>query len=133
VQNEHFGYIYNPFSDGKYWYRNNNEGQTMAAMNEAAQSNPAIQARIDLFRYRVPQELYDLKSDPDCLHNLIDDPAHAESLESLQDKLAAQMRRTEDPMLAAFLNRNDRAKVDEVLLATYGPRKTKRPKPKKPR
>jgi N-sulfoglucosamine sulfohydrolase len=127
VQNEYFGYIYNPFSDGKYWYRNNNEGLTMAAMNKAAQTNPAIQARVDLFRYRVAEEFYNLKNDPDCLHNLIDTPAHAESVKSLQDRLVAQMKKTEDPMLAAFLNRHDRAKVDEVLVATYGPRKDERP------
>lgn len=30
------------------------------------------------------------------------------------------------PMLAAFLNRDDRAKVDEVLVATYGPKKDER-------
>jgi N-sulfoglucosamine sulfohydrolase len=131
IQSENFGYIYNPFSDGKYWYRNNNEGLSMAAMNKAAQTDPAIQARVDLFRYRVPEEFYDLKNDPDCLHNLIDEPAHAEALKALQDKLVAQMKKTEDPMLAAFLNRNDRAKVDEVLIATYGPRKDERPKAKK--
>lgn len=130
VQNENFGYIYNPFSDGKYWYRNNNEGLTMAAMNKAAQSNPALQARVDLFRYRVPEEFYDLRSDPDCLHNLIDEPTHAEALKALQGELVSQMKKTEDPMLAAFLNRNDRAIVDEILIATYGPRKDERPKAK---
>ena len=133
VQNAEFGYIYNPFSDGKYWYRNNNEGRTMAAMNEAAKTNPAIQARVDLFRYRVPEEFYDLKNDPDCLRNLIGNPAHAERIKSLQAKLVAQMKRTEDPMLPAFLNRHDRAKVDEVLIATYGPKKNERPKAKRDR
>ena len=131
VQNENFGYIYNPFSDGKYWYRNNNEGQTMAAMNEAAKTNPAIQARVDLFRYRVPEEFYDLKNDPDCLRNLIDEPAHAETVKTLQGKLVAHMKKTEDPMLDAFLNRHDRTKVDEILVATYGPKKDERPKARK--
>jgi hypothetical protein len=41
------------------------------------------------------------------------------------------MKKTEDPMLAAFQNRNDRAKVDEVLIATYGPKKDERPGAKK--
>jgi len=126
VQNARYGYIYNPFSDGKYWYRNNNEGRTMAAMNEAAGTDPAIQARVNLFRYRVPEEFYDLKNDPDCLHNLIDDPAHSNTVKMLQDRLVAQMRKTSDPMLAAFLNREDRKKVDEVLIATYGPKKDER-------
>ncbi|MHC4878537.1 MAG: sulfatase family protein [Planctomycetota bacterium] len=131
VQNQNFGYIYNPFSDGKYWYRNNNEGQTMAAMNQAAATDPAIQDRVDLFRYRVPEELYNLKQDPDCLHNLIDDPAHAVALKALQDRLVAHMQRTSDPMLSAFLNRNDRSTVDAVMLETYGPKKDERPKSKK--
>jgi len=131
VQNENFGYIYNPFSDGKYWYRNNNEGLTMAAMNRAAETNPAIKARVDLFRYRVSEEFYDLKSDPDCLRNLMADPTHAETIKALQEKLVAQMKKSEDPMLAAFQNRHDRAKVDEVLIATYGPKKDERPGAKK--
>ena len=128
VQNAHFGYIYNPFSDGKYWYRNNNEGLTMAAMKKAAETDAAIKARVDLFRYRVPEELYDLKNDPDCLHNLIGDPTHTSTLKSLQVKLVAHMERTADPMLAAFQNRNDRTKVDEILIATYGPKKDERPR-----
>lgn len=131
VQNANFGYIYNPFSDGKYWYRNNNEGKTMAAMNDAAKDDPAIAARIDLFRLRVPEEFYDLEKDPNCLINLIGDPKHADALKSLQTRLVAQMKKTQDPMLPAFQNRNDRAKVDEVLVKTYGPRKTKKEKQNK--
>lgn len=131
VQNAEYGYIYNPFSDGKYWYRNNNEGLTMAAMNEAAKTDPAIQARVDLFRYRVPEELYDLRNDPDCLHNLVKDPAHAETIKQLQHQLVAHMTRTEDPMLEAFLHRYDRAIVDRVMFATYGPKKDERPKSRK--
>lgn len=128
VQNARFRYIYNPFSDGKYWYRNNNEGQSMAAMNAAAKTNPAIQARVDLFRYRVSEELYDLQGDPNCLRNLMNDQTHAAELKTLQQQLVGQMKKTEDPMLAAFQNRHDREKVDKVLLQTYGPPKNERKK-----
>jgi hypothetical protein len=38
------------------------------------------------------------------------------------------MKKTADPMLAAFHNRDDRAKVDEILLATYGPQKVPKSK-----
>ena len=133
VQNENFGYIYNPFSDGKYWYRNNNEGLTMAAMNKATETDAAIKARVDLFRYRVPEELYDLKHDSNCIHNLINDPKHSDTLRALQNNLVAQMKKTDDPMLAAFENRTNRAKVDEVLVATYGRAKDERPNAKKVR
>jgi N-sulfoglucosamine sulfohydrolase len=131
VQNAKFGYIYNPFSDGKYWYRNNNEGKTMAAMNEAAKTDKGIAARVDLFRHRVPEEFYDLENDPDCLVNLIGDAQHLETIQALQAKLVAQMKKTNDPMLKAFENRGDRTIVDEVIVATYGPQKSTKPKAKK--
>lgn len=125
VQSENFGYIYNPFSDGEYWYRNNNEGKTMVAMEQAAKTDPAIQARVDLFRHRVPEEFYDLKKDPNCLNNLIDHPEYADEIKKLQEQLVAQMKATEDPMLAAFISRDSRAKVDQVLTETYGNWKAK--------
>lgn len=121
VQNAHFGYIYNPFSDGRHWYRNNNEGKTMQAMQEAARTDSQIAARIDLFRYRVPEELYDLEEDPNCLFNLIDDPDYADALGELRSRLQDWMEKTDDPMLEAFLHRTDREAVDAVMLETYGP------------
>lgn len=127
VQNAKFGYIYNPFSDGKYWYRNNNEGKTMAAMNAAAKTDKAIAARVELFRYRVPEEFYDLEADPNCLENLIDAPEHEALIESFQRRLAAQMKKTDDPMLRAFENKGDRSIVDDVIEATYGPQKSVKP------
>lgn len=131
VQTARFGYIYNPFSDGEYRYRNNNEGKSMAAMNKAAKSDASIAARIQLFRYRVPEEFYDLEHDPDCLHNLIDDPKHASNIEELQCKLRSWMTATGDPMLTAFRNKTDRTVVDRVILETYGPPKAKRNRKRK--
>jgi len=120
VQNGKFGYIYNPFSDGEHWYRNNNEGKTMAAMNAAAQTDRQIARRVHLFRYRVPEEFYDLQEDPDCLVNLIDKPEHRTAAEQMRAKLEAWMVETGDPMLEAFRNRDDREIVDGVLENTYG-------------
>ncbi|MCA9122063.1 MAG: sulfatase [Planctomycetaceae bacterium] len=131
VQNAKYGYIYNPFSNGEHVYRNNNEGLTMAAMNQAAKHDPEIAARVQLFRYRVPEEFYDLKDDPDCLHNLIYSPEHRDAIVGLQAKLQGWMTATGDPMLAAFVNRDDRRLVEQTLLATYGPPKQPRAKPQR--
>ena len=120
VQNAEFGYIYNPFSDGKHVYRNNNEGQSMAAMQSASKNDPAIAARIAMFRYRVAEEFYDLKADPNCLNNLIDSADHAAIIKTLQDKLVIQMQATGDPMLPAFQHRTNRKTVDKILAETYG-------------
>jgi N-sulfoglucosamine sulfohydrolase len=122
LQNGKYGYIYNPFANDEFWYRNNNEGLAMKAMDEAAKKDEAIKARIDLFRYRVLEEFYDLEKDPDCLHNLIDNPEYKDLIVDMQAQLVAEMKRTEDPMLEAFQNKGDRTKVDAVLEATYGKR-----------
>jgi N-sulfoglucosamine sulfohydrolase len=119
IQDGHYGYIYNPFSDGTHRYRNNNEGQCMRAMEAAARDDPAVAARIRLFRYRVPEELYDLPKDPDCLKNLIDGPDHRAPLQAMRTRLESWMEQTGDPMLEAFRNRSDRNAVDAVLRKTY--------------
>jgi N-sulfoglucosamine sulfohydrolase len=126
VQNAKFGYIYNPFSDGKHRYRNNNEGLTMQAMEQAAKSDPKIAARVQLFRYRVPEEFYNLEKDPSCLNNLIAQPEHQAVISEMRRKLEDWMVTTSDPMLKAFRNRDDRAIVDAVMLKTYGPPKQKK-------
>jgi arylsulfatase A-like enzyme len=45
----------------------------------------------------VPDELYDLGSDPEELKNLIGDPKHAERLGRLRAALAAELKRTAAP------------------------------------
>ena len=64
----------------------------MHAMEEAAPGNPDIAERVRMFRYRVPEELYDLEQDTNCLKNLIDDPEHRAKADEIRAILQAQMR-----------------------------------------
>jgi uncharacterized sulfatase len=41
--------------------------------------------------------LYDLRSDPDCLHNLAADPAHAHITRMHRERLNSFLRDTADP------------------------------------
>jgi len=108
IQDHRFRYIFNAFSDGEFYYRNNNEGLTMAAMVEAAEAgDDDIQDRIDMYRHRVPQEFYDLDADPGCVNNLIDDPAFQAEADRFQSRLREWMIETNDHCLAAFDARND--------------------------
>ena len=111
VQDNHYAYIFNAWSDGQHAYKNNNEGETFKAMEVAGSSNPAIQARVEMFRHRVPQEFYDLQKDPSCATNLIDDPQYRALAQKYQETLRRWMVDTHDFCLAAFDARNDPAKL----------------------
>ena len=121
VQDGKYGYIFNAWSDGSYWYINNNEGMTMRAMNAAAQTDENIAARVKMFRYRVLEELYDMEKDPECRVNLIDNPEKKKALDRLRAELEAWMKRTSDPLLPAFEKRYDAIARKASLEAVYGP------------
>ena len=106
VHSGRFGYIVNAWADGQTAFRNESmSGLTWPAMADAARRDPALAERARLFQYRVPEELYDFAADPDGLHNLIDDPAHADTLAHLRTLLLAEMRRSHDPQLDAVAQR----------------------------
>jgi len=58
----------------------------------------------------VPEELYDLKNDPDELTNLAASPQHQDRLQQLRNSLAAELRRTSAPaeMLPPAMNERRR-------------------------
>lgn len=120
VQDEDFGYIFTPWSDGNFRYKNNNEGMTMKAMEAAAESNDAIAERVKLYRYRVLEELYNFKKDPNCLQNLIDDPEYQSIRKKFSFHMATYMKETNDPLLEVFMNRYDESARKRGLKVVYG-------------
>jgi N-sulfoglucosamine sulfohydrolase len=127
VQNGKYGYIFNAWSDGSYWYRNNNEGLSMRAMNAAAKTNKEIAERVKMFRYRILEELYDLEKDPDCLVNLLGKPEHRKTVERLSGEMESWMKRTNDPLLPAFIKRYHQKARKTAMEAVYGPPKNEKP------
>lgn len=112
VQDKKYGYIFNAWSDGNRVFKNESQsGLTWDAMLEAAKNNEDIATRINMFSYRVVEEFYDFEKDPDALCNLIDDPKYALLIQKYREKLEKNMRITKDPVLSAFLNRNDTQKL----------------------
>lgn len=110
IQDRRFGYIFNPWSDGARVFINESQaGRTMAAMKEAAEQDADLAARVHLFLYRVPEELYDFQNDPHALVNLVEDPRYADVLQRLRLALDEYMERTQDPALECFRHRDDPA------------------------
>jgi N-sulfoglucosamine sulfohydrolase len=103
VQEETYGYIVNFWSDGEHEMRGDaSSGRTFAAMKKAAPENDVVADRLNMYVYRVPEELYDFRSDPDGLVNLIDDPALKETRQRLKKLLHNEMKRTKDPLMDEF-------------------------------
>lgn len=104
VHNPDYTYIFNAWSDGRRKFEGEcHSGLTFAAMKEAMATDKKVAARVKHISRREPEELYDVRTDPWCLHNLVADPAHAAAREKMRAMLEADMRRTEDPLLDYFL------------------------------
>jgi N-sulfoglucosamine sulfohydrolase len=112
-------YIFNAFAFTDVIYYNNNEGLTMQAMERAAESDQEIRNRVDLFRNRPLEEFYDLKTDPDCLRNLISDPKYSKKVQQKRDELKKWMKKYDDPLLYVFENRDNKDKISDKLYELY--------------
>ena len=99
IQTPEYLYLYNPWSDGERKFATaTTSTATYRQMKKRAVSEPDVAARVKLFDHRVIHELYDVRTDPDCLVNLADSAEHADVLTKLQAKLADELDRIEDPV-----------------------------------
>ncbi len=103
LQGKRYGLIWNGWSDGKTTFRNESmSGLTWKAMVRAAESDPAIAARVKHYSYRAPLEFYDYQTDPDALNNRIDDPEFQTTIQTYQDQLVDLMKSTKDPQFKNY-------------------------------
>ena len=99
VDNE-YGYILNLWHDGETKFKNESQaGLTFNAMAKASIDNDEIKKRTDLFEFRVPEELYNFKTDPDSLHNLVNDSEYESIAKKMRSLLLAYMENTQDFMI----------------------------------
>ena len=105
VQQGDYGYIVNFWADGDFHFTGDAlSGRTFKAMTQAAGSDQAIEDRVDLLRFRVKEEFYNFRNDPDALDNLIDDPDLLNEKQRLKKLLYAEMKRSGDPLSDVFAN-----------------------------
>ena len=103
IQGKRFGLIWNAWSDGATVFRNEStKGLSWNAMVSAAESDPAVAARVRHFQYRVPLEFYDYQQDPDALNNRIHDPEAKDTIQAYALRLGEFMRSTGDFALSDF-------------------------------
>ena len=116
VQTKQYLYLFNPWSNGQRVFATATTGTvTYRRMAALAKSNSHLAKRLAMYKYRVPEELYDISADPDCLNNIIDSSEHKMVLNQLQDRLKGWMKKTGDPMLTVFEQRNDAEFRESVI------------------
>ena len=118
VQTRDFLYIYNPWSNGKLRMRCAANGTaTYRQMKKIAETDPKVAARVNLHDYRVPQEFFFVRNDPDSLKNLVNSPKYKKEVDRLRTALHDWMKRTGDPLLPVFEQRDNPA-VAEAYIKT---------------
>lgn len=136
VDSRRFGYIFNPWSDGKREVKGATLGTaSFRTMKTLAATDKTIADRLRLFVYRDREEFYDYENDPDALKNLIDDPQYAEEIERHRRAMEEFMDRTHDHLLNVFRNRHHEdvvqaymQKVEAESAARRGRRQKRRQK-----
>ena len=128
-------YLFNPWSNGERVFATATNGTvTCKRMIALAEEDEEMNQRLELYRFRVPQELYQVKRDPDCLENLIDYSSKSKEKRRLQKLLEDWMVRTGDPILECFQKRDDpefvEAYVQKLEAEANARRKAEKP-PKK--
>ena len=138
VQTKKYLYLFNPWSNGERVFATATNGTvTCKRMIELAKTDEKMAARLDLYRHRVPEELYQVDEDPDCLVNLIGNPDHQDELKKLRSILTKWMVQSEDPLIDPFRKRDDAAYLEayvqrlEKESAARRPNKNKDEKSKK--
>lgn len=81
-------------------YRDIDDATTLGWLIDAAKKSDKYAALLKLIVGKHPaEELYDIQSDPDCLHNLATEPKHAETRIKLAAQMDAELKRTNDPRI----------------------------------
>ena len=128
VQTKNFIYIFNPWSqlrqtvgqqlqqESPRAYRAEPlSGLTYAAMKQAAPVNPEIAARCRMLQYRIVEEFYDLKQDPNCLENVIDESRYSTEVDQLRDDLRLWMQQVDDSALKALDQRHSPEALEKFM------------------
>lgn len=103
VHDAYYCYIYNSWSDGQTIFKNCSwAGMAFRSMEEESQTDNQVKQRLDFFKYRTKEELYDVKNDPDGLHNLIDDPKYSNVAKQYKACLRQWMKEQDIPELDKF-------------------------------
>ncbi len=108
-------YIYNPWVDGKEVHNSDyTHSETLKAIWAAADTVPSIKKRSDFHKYRIIEELYNVRQDPNSYTNLAYDKEFERRIKKMRQILVDWMEETDHPALELMKN-----PYNKELIASY--------------
>ncbi len=108
-------YIYNPWVDGKEVHNSDyTNSETLKAIWAAADTVPSIKKRSDFHKYRIVEELYNVRQDPHSYTNLAYNNEFESRVNNMRQILVEWMKETNHPALELMKN-----PYDKQLIASY--------------
>lgn len=122
VLTKHSAYVFNPWSNGERRF-GRLRGRTFDAMEEIAETDIAMAARVRHLTFRTVEEAYDLRVDPNCMVNLLENDkaitdSQVKEVQSLRVSLREWMVQMKHPALDAFGKRKQK-EVLESFVQSY--------------
>ncbi|WP_309713120.1 sulfatase [Armatimonas sp.] len=103
IRTKDFAYQFHAWPDGTPQFRvEAMSGITFAALKKASESDPKLKARVDQLTVGAPEQLFDLRTDPDERTTVTADPKYQAELTRLRRLLQVHMEKTGDPQLENF-------------------------------
>ena len=116
VQSKRFGYLFNPWVNGKRTFKTATTGTiTYRTMQRLSSTNADIANRLRHFQFGALEEFYDYENDPDARRNLVEDPRFADELNRHRAALRQFMEATGDHALQPFDGRDDPAILNAYM------------------
>ncbi|WP_040914567.1 sulfatase-like hydrolase/transferase [Lentisphaera araneosa] len=110
-----FLYIINAWHDGETKFGSVSTGTLSWSLFKAAQqspeNDPLATAWINKLEFRTPHELYDIKNDPSCFKNLVNDPAYKDKLSEIRKTMIQEASISGDDIALAALRNPESAEA----------------------
>ena len=110
-------YIYNPWVDGTTEVHNSDytHSPSLLAMWKAAETSPSIKKRTDFHKYRIIEELYNVRRDPHSYINLATEPEFSERLATMRKLLLDWMKETDHPAAELMKDPHNKKLIAEYM------------------
>jgi len=109
-------YVYNPWVDGVTEVHNSDYtgSPSLLAMWAATEYFPSIKKRVNFHKYRIMEELYNVRQDPNSYVNLAGEEEYQQRVQSMRQLLVEWMEQTDHPALELMKD-----PLNKKLIAKY--------------